>query len=167
MPHGTRIKLVALLSEGCLLQVSSDALATPHPAHQQFANACFRGLFALCMSGEDDLGIAQIAAPLLIDRCAHVLRQFVIDDRATGQLPLPRARLEEVHFVLSELRKLEMPRTVFTGRSQAKLMDYGGQRQHLVELYPLLVDCITAREDHIKEPLGAVLQVLGREVGLE
>jgi C-terminal region of Mon2 protein len=69
--------------------------------------------------------LTELIVPVLLARCKEVLQRFVVDDRQSGQCPLPRYRLAEVFtkckrrkilmlllkviFLLRELLYLELP----------------------------------------------------------
>jgi len=53
--------------------------------------------------------LVAMVIPVLLLRCREVLQRFVVDDRQSGQCPLPRYRLAEVIFLLRELLYLELP----------------------------------------------------------
>lgn len=141
-----------------------------------FAQACYKNLFYLCSRGgeQDDahschLVIARLAAPLLLLRCKEVLQAFVTDDRQTGQCPLPRCRLAEISFLLQELYNLELHPAleVLPEQTSQITSKMTGTKRHLLHLFPLLCDCITTREESIKERLKAIFHEMAKSLGLE
>jgi len=102
----------------------------------------------------------------LMKRCKEVLRQFVLDDRQMGNLPLPRARLVEVNFLLSQLKNLQLKDAEALWDTPNK-MRLSPSRRHLWELYPEFCDCITVREQEIKEQLKEIFHLTAKELGLE
>eukprot|EP00742_Colponemidia_sp_Colp-10_P009457 GILJ01010313.1.p1 GENE.GILJ01010313.1~~GILJ01010313.1.p1 ORF type:complete len:949 (+),score=164.44 GILJ01010313.1:87-2849(+) len=132
------------------------------------------------------LKVAKMAAPCLLARCADVLRRFAIDERQSGQMPLPRNRLQEVTFVLEHLKNLNMHPDVFTNAVTATngsetpmstssiisedgtfVLPVRGPKAHLLKLFPQLVDCVTSKEMEFKELLKDILHSVSRQLGLE
>eukprot|EP00744_Colponema_vietnamica_P005232 GILI01007685.1.p1 GENE.GILI01007685.1~~GILI01007685.1.p1 ORF type:complete len:820 (+),score=183.62 GILI01007685.1:1-2460(+) len=100
---------------------------------QSFTQTCVSNLFKLCASpstsGSDPLPassssasssvtlnlspssalrVARMAAPVLMARCGEVIRRYVVDERQSGHCPLPRNRLVEVLFIITQLRALKL-----------------------------------------------------------
>lgn len=81
-------------------------------ARECFAYAVWQMLFALCSADAcRDAGVAAVArqlAPLLVDRCAALLREYAADASVRGAMPMPRVRIEEVNYVLAQLSTWHM-----------------------------------------------------------
>eukprot|EP00698_Gefionella_okellyi_P007295 TRINITY_DN1772_c0_g1_i1.p1 TRINITY_DN1772_c0_g1~~TRINITY_DN1772_c0_g1_i1.p1 ORF type:complete len:1448 (+),score=361.17 TRINITY_DN1772_c0_g1_i1:50-4393(+) len=146
-----RTNLLDILAEGSEYEREGSLPIEP------FSEACLRGLFSLCTRDDDP---ARVAAPRLQQRCTKVLQKFAADDRASGQLPLPRIRLAEVQFLLAQLAELQSPISLFTSRFQT-------DRALLCKLFPLLCDCVVTKENGIRELLANALRILGRQVQLD
>jgi hypothetical protein len=116
------------------------------------------------------LVIARLATPILMRRCKEVLEKFVVDDRQSGQCPLPRCRLAEISFLLQFLYNLELQPDleVFSEQTTTPAaLKMKGTKRHLLHLFPLLCDCITTREESIKERLKAIFHEMAKAMGLE
>ncbi|WFD25272.1 Endocytosis and vacuole integrity protein [Malassezia nana] len=63
----------------------------------------------LCrLCGEQDQG-GTILLPLLLSQCELLLRAYAQDLRIRGAIPMPRARIEQVNFLLHSLTMLRLP----------------------------------------------------------
>ena len=65
-------------------------------ARERLAYACLQCLFDLCLddqNGEQEIQqrIAEVAAPILLERCASVIRNFAADQPLLGKVPFPRS----------------------------------------------------------------------------
>ena len=99
--------------------------------------------------------LANMVIPPLLSRCRDVLSRFVVDDRHSGNCPLPRHRLVEVSFLLRELRTLELPDSDDTKHPH--------KRRHLLELYSIFCECIMSSERELKDLLKEIFLVVGNE----
>jgi len=68
-------------------------------AKERFAYACLQCLFDLCSDDQNEeeeeikqikQRIAEVAAPILLERCASVIRNFTADQPLLGKVPFPR-----------------------------------------------------------------------------
>ncbi|CAJ0630351.1 10027_t:CDS:10 [Entrophospora sp. SA101] len=83
---------------------------------EKFAYACLQCLFDLCSEqneeDEGDIGhrIAQVVAPILLERCASVIRNYTADQPLHGKYPFPslssRVQNDEILLILQQLIKL-------------------------------------------------------------
>uniref|UniRef100_A0A0G4FBH3 Protein MON2 homolog n=1 Tax=Chromera velia CCMP2878 TaxID=1169474 RepID=A0A0G4FBH3_9ALVE len=64
--------------------------------------------------------------PVLMRRVQQILSGFIRDDTQSGQCPLPRHRLDEVAFVFSELRRLDLPPEVYSSLASSSIEGGGG-----------------------------------------
>lgn len=145
-----------------------------------FMRACYKALFTL-ISGqipasetptESASAIARSLIPQVMAHCRTVLQQFVADDKLAGSLPLPQGRIAQVCCILSNLKDLRIDPTIMTAspRTQQPLGVESTpvvpltRRQALMDLYPLLCECITARESAIKVPLKELFLQLGSDM---
>jgi hypothetical protein len=77
-----------------------------------------------------------------------------------------RARLVEVHFLLTQLKNLQLRDAHLLWETPSKI-NLSPSRRHLWELYPEFCDCITVREPEIKETLKEIFHLTAKELGLE
>lgn len=52
--------------------------------------------------------IAEIVAPVMVEKCKHVMRRYTADRPKYGQLPLPRLRNDELVLVMMQLQTLQI-----------------------------------------------------------
>ncbi|CAG8467852.1 8909_t:CDS:10 [Cetraspora pellucida] len=72
-------------------------------ARERFAYACLQCLFDLCSAEyEDDFlvrqRIAEVAAPILLERCASVIRNYTADQPLSGKFPFPSGLVNTTRF---------------------------------------------------------------------
>jgi len=84
--------------------------------------------------------IAKIVGPRLIAKCKTLLQTFVLDERSGTTLD--RSRVSEIVFILKQLDTLNISPVISLKRS--------GPKAHLLELFPVLCDCITTNETSLK-----------------
>ncbi|KAI0690366.1 hypothetical protein BC835DRAFT_1365030 [Cytidiella melzeri] len=80
---------------------------------EQFSYWCFDLLFLICSSvAQDQLParkrVAALSLPALLKRCKSTLVTFIADEALRGSLPFPRAREEELLYVLKGLLHLRL-----------------------------------------------------------
>ena len=107
--------------------------------------------------------VAKLALPQLMKRCKVVLSKFVADDKRSGALPLPSARVVEIAYLLEQLKSLRIEPS-YWDKPAKTLSD--SPRRHLWELFPLLCECITAKEVELKNVIKSVFLECGHELGL-
>jgi len=115
---------------------------------------------------ENRIRVAQLALPQLMKRCKLVLTKFVADDKRSGALPLPSARVVEICYLLEQLRSLHIDKNIWDKPPKVDSLATS-QRRHLWELFPLLCECITAKESEIKSIIKSIFRECGQELGLE
>jgi len=127
------------------------------------------------------LSIAESVIPLLMKQCNDIIEQFIIDDRNSGSMPLPRYRLmvyldfvgfffnfcvfQEVNFVLENLKNfnLQQPIDQLNGSTESDTLR-SLKKPHLFKLFPLLAELVTIKENSIKKLLCEVLQVIASDL---
>ncbi|TFK22523.1 hypothetical protein FA15DRAFT_757922 [Coprinopsis marcescibilis] len=80
---------------------------------ERFSYWCFDLLFLICSSITNDQEksrrrLAALSAPALLKRCHATLVSYVADESLRGNMPFPRAREEELIYVLSKLQTLRL-----------------------------------------------------------
>ncbi|KAJ7226681.1 hypothetical protein GGX14DRAFT_692973 [Mycena pura] len=80
---------------------------------ERFSYWCFDLLFLICSNTTEDQEasrrrLAALSLPSLLSRCRSVLVGYVADEALRGNLPFPRAREDEVVYVLRKLLKLRL-----------------------------------------------------------
>ncbi|RUS26620.1 hypothetical protein BC938DRAFT_470517 [Jimgerdemannia flammicorona] len=148
---------------------------------ETFAYAALRCLFALCSGDKEDhpgdrKRIAQIAAPVLLERCEFVLRNYTADQPLLGRCPFPRylmgVRNEEILFILKQLINLRLREDILetadieTSKYPVKRQLLAGQCAHLFFLYSALCDAVTCGDATVVGLIGDCLRIAGREMGV-
>jgi len=100
--------------------------------------------------------IAKIVGPRLIAKCKTLLQTFVLDERSGTTLD--RSRVSEIVFILKQLDTLNVSPVISLKRS--------GPKAHLLELFPVLCDCITTNETKIKQYLQKIFFRIANELNL-
>ena len=141
-------RLVTLLDSGC-----ENYYRSFHDLSFQgsLSSVCLGGLFQLC-TPNFDTKVAKRVIPVLISRCRNLLKKYSSEERISGQMPLPKARQNEVIELLKMLKQLEVPEGV---------LSRPGPKGHLIELFAHLSELITAKDPEVKE----VLKDLFLEIG--
>jgi len=160
--HLMHERLIEILLEGAKLALNNRELV---------AEGCYKNLFYLCsVAGQPEdvfschMKIAKIVVPLLMIRAREVLQKFILDDKKGGGMPIARERLAEVSFILSYLKNLELHPEI----EEDKISNVAtGKKRHILKLFPLLCDCITTRENEIKQLLREIFHTAAKELGLE
>ncbi|KAK7391924.1 hypothetical protein VNO78_20348 [Psophocarpus tetragonolobus] len=83
------------------------------PPHcSRFSLTCLQKLFSLSSYSNEvnwnrtRTEVSKISITVLITRCEYILSRFLTDENGLGDCPLPKARLEEIIYVLQELARL-------------------------------------------------------------
>mmetsp|Transcript_32957 Transcript_32957/g.57855 ORF Transcript_32957/g.57855 Transcript_32957/m.57855 type:complete len:1408 (+) Transcript_32957:50-4273(+) len=149
-------KLVKLLDEGCSNYYRGYHKHDPS-LQQSLASVCLAALLDLSRAREVavevteetlQLKIARRTVPVLLDRCKDMISRFIVEERQSGMMPLPRSRQKEIAELLHNLRNLEIPEQVLNRQ---------GPKQHLLELFPSLCELVTAKDIEIREELKELL----------
>ncbi|BGP35773.1 Endocytosis and vacuole integrity protein [Rhodotorula toruloides] len=85
---------------------------------ERFAYWCLDMLFLICggdkASGPARQRLAALSVPSLLNRCAAIIKTYVIDAPLRGKMPFPRIRQEELIYVLQRLSALRLvPNTLW------------------------------------------------------
>ncbi|EJD40839.1 hypothetical protein AURDEDRAFT_115706 [Auricularia subglabra TFB-10046 SS5] len=103
---------------------------------ERFSYWCFDLLFLICSDvAKDDESVRRrlsaLSLPSLLRRCQQVLASYVADDALRGNTPFPRAREEEILYVLRKLLSLKLwPGTFWAAFSTQP-------SQHAISLPPI------------------------------
>jgi hypothetical protein len=149
-------KLVRLLDEGCANYYRGFHKHDPS-LQQSLASVCLAALLDLSRAQDQavevteetiQLKIARRTVPVLLDRCKDMISRFIVEERQSGMMPLPRSRQKEVAELLHSLKTLEIPERVLSRQ---------GPKTHLLELFPSLVELVTAKDIDVREALKELL----------
>ncbi|CAJ0749553.1 9943_t:CDS:2 [Entrophospora sp. SA101] len=152
---------------------------------ERFAYACLQCLFDLCSEqgeqGEEDESdashrIAQVAAPILLERCASAIKKYTADQPLHGKYPFSslnlasRVQNDEILLILQQLIKLQFRTNVLNfedGNSKKSLLKkeiLSGSNAHLFYLYPVICEAISIPEKNITVLLKECLKKIGNEL---
>ncbi|BHF59703.1 Endocytosis and vacuole integrity protein [Sparganum proliferum] len=102
--------------------------------------------------------LCRLAVRDVIQRCTFILQQFSRAVQFAGKCPLPRANLSEVNFVF---QALTLTLTNFMAASPSDTIDTTTW-QALIDLYPLIVDCVFVSDNsHVFPGLRQLLHLYG------
>lgn len=142
---------------------------------ESFAYAALMTLFTLCSREKQDYTlvrkrIAQVAIPVLLERCEIILKNYTADEPLLGRCPFPRVRKEEMLFFLRQAIRLELQENILTiddgETNNVKRLLLSGPRAHLFYLYHSLCNMITCEDEVVVGLIKECLQVIGSEMGL-
>ncbi|KAI8800949.1 hypothetical protein BJ742DRAFT_839590 [Cladochytrium replicatum] len=159
------------------LGIAVDVVPVPK---YRLAEACIDFLFHLCADNPADKSetsnrIAEIVAPVVLDRSSQVLRLYIAERPLFGKHPMPRVRNEEILSILTRLSTLDMRNDILS-RSVCKDNTHpirshvlSGRAAHLFYLYPVICDSfgVVARHRTDDDRLVSSLQMCLRRIGLE
>ncbi|KAL5138824.1 Benzyl alcohol O-benzoyltransferase [Glycine soja] len=166
-------------SRTCSLPVETVELMPPHCS--RFSLTCLQKLFSLSSySNEVNWNmtrseVSKISITVLMTRCEYILSRFLTDENGLGDCPLPKARLEEIIYVLQELAHLvihpdaasSLPLHPFLRTELAREKEKHDNRPHLFALLPSFCELVTSRELRIRELVQVLLRLVTKELSLE
>ncbi|KAH1192065.1 Protein MON2 [Glycine max] len=166
-------------SRTCSLPVETVELMPPHCS--RFSLTCLQKLFSLCSySNEVNWNmtrseVSKISITVLMTRCEYILSRFLTDENGLGDCPLPKARLDEIIYVLQELAHLVihpdaapiLPLHPLLRTGLAEEKEKHDNRPHLFVLLPSLCELVTSRELRIRELVQVLLRLVTKELSLE
>ncbi|CAM0141230.1 unnamed protein product [Umbelopsis sp. WA50703] len=140
---------------------------------ETFAYASLCCLFSLCSKEKEDepevrQRIAEVTAPILLERCEVVLRNYTADQPLLGRCPFPRVRNEEALYILRQLLHLEMRPNLLNSPddNDIKKLLLGCSRAHIFYLYPTLCKAMVSNDTSVVGLIGEMLEVAGQAMGL-
>ncbi|KOM55061.1 hypothetical protein LR48_Vigan10g095300 [Vigna angularis] len=160
-PTDILLRLVSTLdrcaSRTCSLPVETVELMPPHCS--RFSLTCLQKLFSLSSySNEVNWNmtrseVSKISITMLMTRCEYILGRFLADENGLGDCPLPKARLEEIIYVLRELAHLVihpdaasvLPLHPLLRSGLAEDKEKHNNRPHLFVLLPSFCELVTSR----------------------
>jgi len=134
--------------------------------------------------------VCSIALPLLHSRCRHILNSYLSLERVhPPSQPLPRSRREEVACVLRQLANMQQQQqqnketnamqsngshqqqtngeqTQQGANKNAMQHSTTKQRSLLLQLFPILCECVIMRDGELRELLRDVFVLASKELGL-
>ncbi|XP_027363555.1 protein MON2 homolog isoform X3 [Abrus precatorius] len=166
-------------SRTCSLPVETVELMPPHCS--RFSLTCLQKLFSLSSySNEVNWNmtrseVSKISITVLMTRCEYILSRFLTDENGLGDYPLPKARLEEIIYVLQELARLVihpdaasiLPLHPLLRTGLAEDKEKHDNRPHLFVLLPSFCELVTSRELRIRELVQVLLRLVTKDLSLE
>lgn len=164
IPKDFIMQVVILLNKGSIhsaTNVKSD-VETEIVLREEFAKTCFETLLQFSLMDGDNKPIVindekskdiagQLAVTSLLQRFQEVLKKYIDDEKLSGKCPLPRYRLSEISFVLKAVT------TLIISMKKAALVKDNSAWEHLIRLYPYLVECTTTSSMQVSRPLREAL----------
>ncbi|KAK2183608.1 hypothetical protein NP493_305g02023 [Ridgeia piscesae] len=163
VPREFIVKVMHILNRGSIHSHTMTAFIDTESSRklrEEFAKSCFETLlqFSFIMqqqtggSTDEEGAITRLAVTALLQRCRDVMLKFVADERLSGKCPLPRPRMSEMSFVLKAASTLLITlKRAPPANVDQKIWD------HVIGLYPVLVDCITSSSPQVCPALKEVL----------
>lgn len=122
------------------------------------------------MTGEGSVA-GRLAITALLSRFEEVLKKFIEDERQSGKSSLPKYRLSEISFVLKAIATLIISmKKAPPAKGKQTLMEINSNEsdtnffsvgkvawEHLIGLYPFLVDCTTTSSNEVSRSLREAL----------
>ncbi|KAL5113058.1 hypothetical protein TcWFU_010146 [Taenia crassiceps] len=135
--------------DAAAFMVSTDMDLRPFVSREKF------------MLGNKPYVLCRTAIRDVLDRCRFILQRFVRSTQLTGKCPLPRAKLSEVTFAIQALVVLL---TNFTAPpTNSKTSIDANTWSSVIDIYPLVVDCIfVAESSQLLPGIHKLLQLYGR-----
>ncbi|KAJ7973440.1 protein MON2-like isoform X1 [Quillaja saponaria] len=166
-------------SRTCSLPVETVELMPSHCC--RFSLTCLQKLFSLSSYEADDhwnmtrSEVSRISIIMLMNRCEYILSRFLIDENDLGEHPLPKARLEEIIYVLQELDRIIvhpdtgsiLPLRPCLRNGLAEDVEKRSKRPHLLVLFPSFCELVISREARIRELVRVLLRLVSEELGLQ
>ncbi|KAK9890442.1 hypothetical protein WA026_010528 [Henosepilachna vigintioctopunctata] len=164
IPKDFIMQVVILLNKGSIhsaTNVKSD-VETEITLREEFAKTCFETLLQFSLMDGDHKSLVinddkhkdiagQLAVTSLLQRFQEVLKKYIDDEKLSGKCPLPRYRLSEISFVLKAVT------TLIISMKKASLVKDNSAWEHLIRLYPYLVECTTTSSMQVSRPLREAL----------
>ncbi|GAM21603.1 hypothetical protein SAMD00019534_047780 [Acytostelium subglobosum LB1] len=162
---GIRVERVSIIRDR-LVEILCEGSMLSSQGREKVSQACYQNMFSICSKASsanpESIEIAKIIMPVILKRCKDVLQRFVIDERQSGQCPLPRHRLTEVSFILREIQNLQLEQGIYQPSKNVNKREVG-RRPHLMELFTILSDCICTSEKEVKELLKNIFYIVANE----
>ena len=157
-------KLVALMNKGSipLSTREMDLNIGNARSRDEVSKQCFSTLFQFSMlpsangnpAKSDDPQTSEfneVTVASLLQRCRSSLTQYVTSDRLKTRFPFPEAQLKEVMFALKALDALLQSMNKTSKPVEESLW------RNIVDLYPVLIDCITTDSSEVRLSVAQVL----------
>ncbi|XP_052779500.1 protein MON2 homolog isoform X2 [Mya arenaria] len=151
-------KVMSILNRGSIHSTSSDSFIdtdSSRKLREEFAKTCFETLLQFSYmnrSKAEDTSITKLAVISLLQRCQDVVKKYAEDERLSGKCPLPRPRLAEMASVLKAVTTL-----IASLKKAPQANVEVGVWQHVISLYPHLVDCTTSPSPSVCKALRDAL----------
>ncbi|XP_052280395.1 protein MON2 homolog isoform X2 [Dreissena polymorpha] len=152
-------KVMAILNRGSIHATSSDSFIdtdSSRKLREEFAKTCFETLLQFSYINRSKTGsdssLTRLAVIALLQRCQEVVKKYSEDEKLSGKCPLPRPRLAEMASVLKAVTTLIASLKKAPQANVEPLV-----WQHVIQLYPNLVDCTTSHSPSVCKALRDAL----------
>eukprot|EP00002_Diphylleia_rotans_P015904 TRINITY_DN307_c0_g2_i8.p1 TRINITY_DN307_c0_g2~~TRINITY_DN307_c0_g2_i8.p1 ORF type:complete len:1461 (+),score=277.86 TRINITY_DN307_c0_g2_i8:68-4450(+) len=174
--------LVQFVAKGCSLQADEIHLSDPTLTKRVFIFNCFNQLVEIIKRAEirsgtkyyqSDLLVAKTGSHALIRSCWGIFETLAV--HTNGSTSDIKDVYPEFEFVFNLLSQLQFATQVFdldalmlhTNRTILYESMKQNTRRHLFYLYPQLTKCIHVEDGFVRSKIALLLQIIGRELGLE
>jgi len=188
-PDHLRQRLVRIVDCGVDRPIPPEGIS----GGERFSHVCLRKLYVLCSRGGESegphactLGIARHALPILIHRCQTIMDSYFEQDHPSASGNVSRSHFDEMMCVMEVLETMTLDSRVsnwmaegnddFPGhpgiasalQNRRQLTDFKDKREqaHLLFVYPTLVKCVGCRDPRIREQVGKLLLLAGKELAI-
>ena len=203
IPKNMQEKLINLLDSGCNFDCN---LNDSQVNSSSFSRVCISNLFELCkFKNEDSIRkgkfiiyfeiedisnideyikiktkLSKIATPILIKKCRDILKKFIDDENKSGVIPMTRARIEDVKFVLDKLKTHEIHSRLPENDDPEIIINMdinsnnyfqnavtASRKSHLFNLIRIFSDFVTTKDNEIRLIIKEIFKIISNEIGTQ
>ena len=115
--------------------------------------------------------ISKMCTPILLKRSIEIIKKYIDDEIKSGAMPLSRNRIEEIKYILEELKNLEIfPDSEINESKEINNFTEAiakSKKGHLFVLHNILSEFITTKENDIKMLIKQIFKIISLEMGIK
>ena len=115
--------------------------------------------------------ISKMCTPILLKRSIEIIKKYIDDEIKSGAMPLSRNRIEEIKYILEELKNLDIfpDSEIYESKVINKFSEAisKSKKGHLFVLHNILSEFITTKENDIKILIKQIFKIISLEMGIE
>jgi serine/threonine protein kinase len=115
--------------------------------------------------------ISKMCTPILLKRSIEIIKKYIDDEIKSGAMPLSRNRIEEIKYILEELKNLEIfPDSEINESKEINNFTEAiakSKKGHLFVLHNILSEFITTKENDIKILVKDIFKIISHEMGYD
>jgi hypothetical protein len=115
--------------------------------------------------------ISKMCTPILLKRSIEIIKKYIDDEIKSGAMPLSRNRIEEIKYILEELKNLEIfPDSEINESKEINNFTEAiakSKKGHLFVLHNILSEFITTKENDIKILIKQIFKIISLEMGIK